>query len=350
MPICPWKHLIVFAFGAGTCILAVSLVGTVAYNGKFGDNNKFLKYRYGRDQRIGQLAVANVSLAFICVCALLFTIVVAVKQLPLAVNLVGWILTLLLFLGTIISQILSLTESKYGDAILYSEYNYLDNKKFTKYLDESGYVKGRDYKCSEILTGFINDSQPIEFSTSTDYPFDDFMIPYYSSGNIVRVPSCRLGKTINANLIGNFPGIDPCNYQIDDKDSKCIGGWSVENFRNYWCYLYRNGRDTNKTLRQKDANGKIEWEATKRRNYISVTSYAAFYEINTIFMGLNCAGFFVLLISIFLNMAFRPFDTNVEDYQKLVSGSEAKSDDSSAKPKKDEPVRAKAISESDDED
>lgn len=70
-------------------------------------------------------------------------------------------------------------------------------------------------------------------------------------------------------------------------------------------------------------------------------------------MGLNCAGFVVLLVSMFLNMAFRPFDTNVEDYQKLVSGQEAKSDESSkpkSKPKPNEPIRAKAISESDDED
>lgn len=354
MPICPWKHLIVFVFGAGTCILSVSLIGTVAYNGKFGDNNKFLKYRYGRDQKIGQLTIANVSLAFIGLCFLLFTIAASVKQLPGAVIVTGYILTFLLFLGTVISQILSLTESKYGDAILYSEYNYLDNKKFREYLRKADYNEGEDYQFSDILNkGYFNYTdgkfEPLEFNASTDYEFADFMIPYYSSGNIVHVPSCKL--TTQEKPTGNFPGLDPCNYYFDDSSSTCIGGWSVGNFKNYWCYLYRQRRDTNNTLKKKNENEKIEYLAEKTRNYNSVTSYAAFYEINTIFLGLNCAGFFVLLIAIFLNMAFRPFDTNVEDYQKLVSGQEAKSDESSKpKPKPNEPIRAKAISESDDDE
>lgn len=373
MPICPWKHLIVFAFGAGTCILSASLIGTVAYNGKFGDNNKFLKYTYGRDQKIGQLTIANVSLAFICVCFLLLTIVASVKQLPGALILTGWILTFLAFLGTIISQILSLTESKYSYPMYYysiehsdvlpifanhpvpSEYDYYSNEKFKKYLSETGYEVGEDYTTSfgDILKGlgFYNDTakERQDFLASTNYKFLDFMIPYSYNGDIAYVPSCNLSN--KGILMGSFTGIDPCNYVIVGSNSKCIGGWNVDNFKNYWCYLYRQTRDTNKTIRKKNDKEKLEYYAEKTRNFISVTSYAAFYEINTIFLGLNCAGFFVLLISIFLNMAFRPFDTNVEDYQKLVSGQEAKSDDSSnAKPKSKEPVRAKAISESDDED
>lgn len=353
MPICPWKHLIVFSFGAGSCILLASLIGTVAYNGKFGDNNKFLKYRFGRDQKIGQLTIANVSLAFICACFLLLTLLASVKLLPGALILTGWILTFLCFLGTIISQILSLTESKYGDAILPSEYDYLSKSKFTKYLNEAGYEAGRDYKCSEILSkGFHNATSDTDelFSTSIYYPFEAFMIPYYSSGKLVHVPSCRLAAEPFGVLSGNFPGIDPCNYVIDDSNGRCIGGWSVGNFKNYWCYEYRHSRDFNKTVRQKSAEDLWKYSAEKNRAYASVTSYNAFYEINTIFLGLNCAGFFVTLIGIFLNMAFRPFDTNVEDYQKLVAGQEAKSDDSSKAQGSNKPVRAKVISESEDED
>lgn len=324
MPICPWPQLIVFAFGAGSSLLIVSLIGAVAYNGKFGDDNKFRKYSYGWDQKFGQLAVANVSLAVFTIAFVMMAIFFNIKHFPKAVQIVFWVIADLAFIGTIVSQGLSIEWSKYGDAFIPSKYDYFKDKKFNEYVTKN--YEGAEGKtagevifepCNINLNTLCNDS------SLTAYTLFNFgNMPYFFSNftdgksNITRsVPQCKIDWD------KAYPsGIDPCNWVI--KDGKCIGGWTPENFKNYWCFAYRQNRDRNKDLQDKSEEEKNQYFANKQRAYLGVDSYDAFFEINNIFIGLECSGFGLTTVTLFILLCVNPFDKEKIHYKKIeASGS-----------------------------
>lgn len=354
MPICPWNHLILFAFGAGACVLTASLAGTVAYNGKFGDDNKFLKYTYGQNERINLMALLNVCLALFCVAFLFMSIAFAILQCTKALQIVSWVLMFLLFIATIISQVFSLQFTKYGDGDqIYQVIDLTDTDEFKKYLTNIGETES----VNDMLNkGYLNMTEDgpanVKFNETSirDLAFSDFYVPYYNEKDdrTDRVPSCYLTGEA---FVGSFPGIDPCNFAIAENSLKCIGGWNSENFKNYWCYEYRHRIEEEKDLAGKTDDEIAEYRAKEIRYTLSVDSFSAFYEINAVFLGLNCAGLFVLIISLILNQIVQPFNTKTDAYDKL-NGDDSNDAKKSEKPKEEE-HRIKTIhssSESEDED
>ena len=321
MGLCPWNHLIIFIFGSGAALLFVGLIGTVAFNGKFGDDNKFMKWRYGWDDTIGTLTISNVWLAFIAAVLIAVGIGLSILHLPLA-SIIAYSFGFLSFLGTVISQVLSINWTMYGDVHVASRWSYYNNDDFREYIQNTGLQLGHTYTANEFIPNtFINATgavNPFHENLTKNYDFDAFFVPYIYEGSEYRVPCCNIST-----WRGSFNGINPCNYifNLQEDEYQCIGKWNPDNFLLYWCFLYRDTVNINNDLSQLEYNDRFKYNAARYRNYIAVDSFYAFYELNAIFLGLNCSGFVVLLVSIFLNMIVRPFDTKTKAYEELKAKS-----------------------------
>lgn len=323
MPICPWPQLIVFAFGAGSSLFVTALVGCIAYNGKFGDDNKFRKYSYGWDTKFGQLCVANVSLAMFTICFVMLAIFFNIKHFSKGLQIAFWVITDVTFIGLLVSQGLSIEWSKYGDALIPSKYDYFNDKKFKDFVVR--YYEGAENKDYTVFEP-CNSTTPYcsGANTTANVLFNPYHMPYLFSNFSTdksdtfenhTVPQCWINWK-NANVVG----IDPCNWVI--KDGECIGGWKPESFKNYWCYAYRHKRDTDKKLKDMSDEEIRKYYAVKERVYLGVDSYDAFYEINNIFIGLECSGFGLTTATLFILLCVNPFDKEKIHFKKIeASGS-----------------------------
>lgn len=325
MPICPWPQLIVFAFGAGSSLLITSLVGAVAYNGKFGDDNKFRKYSYGWDYKFGQMCVVNVSLAMFTIAFVMLAVFFNIKHLPKSAQIVMWVFADLAFIGTIVSQGLSIEWSKYGDSIQFipSKFDYFNDKKFKNYVQkyypeavESSTTGPSQFEiCNEALNPGCNDTSLPAYNLFNEKHMPYFFSTFYIGDEPHQVPQCKIEwqKCVPT-------GKDPCNWVI--KDGNCIGGWSPESFKNYWCYAFRHNRTYVKSIQGKSEYEVQRYEAEKLRVEFSVDSYDAFYEINNIFIGLECSGFGIATVTLFILLCINPFDKDKIHFKKIeASGS-----------------------------
>ncbi|OHT16517.1 hypothetical protein TRFO_41754 [Tritrichomonas foetus] len=317
MPICPWPHLIVFVFGSGATLLSVSLVGMIAYNGKYGDDNKFKIYGYGMNQKISKINIAIVSCGVFTVVLLGISISFDIKHYPKVASLVMWILTFLCFLGTIILQIFALSLTKYGDAIIPSIYDYYKDNEFKNYIDT--YYPGLQTKANGTVAEIAWMDNPtteiynVTYNLPITLDLPDFYVTFVHNKNFYSVASC----VINWNS-STVIGVDPCNFDLHA--SECIGGWNSKNFKNYWCYAFRINRTYSQKVAEMTENEKLKYDAEKNRQKINVDSFSAFYEINSIFLGLNCAGFFIVMLAQILLMIINPFDKVTKQY-KIIEAS-----------------------------
>ncbi|OHT10620.1 hypothetical protein TRFO_04107 [Tritrichomonas foetus] len=328
MPICPWPHLIVFVFGGGAAVLTISLFGTVAVNGKFGDDNKFRKYNYGMDKKMGQLAVINVSCAMICGVFVCLAIGFNIKHLPGCAQLVMWVLAYLMFLGTAISQMMSLSYSRFGDSIVPGFYNYYSNEDFKSYVDKNynGLVNGPDGSVAEFTwgpeTGFVNLSgEIIPIVYPIHLPMTQFYVSFVHNYKTYSVPSCVIDWNSSV-----FMGADPCNFQITE--TQCIGDWTGGHFRNYWCYEFRQNRSHRQATENKTLAEKQKYYAKIQRQSISLDSYSAFYQLNATFLGLNICGIVIVSIALILINIVNPFNKKGKPYQKIQASASGSGSDS----------------------
>ena len=344
MGVCPWAHLIVFMFGAGTCILGVSLVGTVAYNGKFGDDNKFRQYGYGLDWRLSQLTVATVSFSIFTLVFMAVAMGLAILHCPSPSSGVMWIITCISFLGVVLCQIFILQHSQYGDYMIPSKYSHYDeDEEYRNYVDRF---------FPDLINGDNDSYGVIEFpelapitdqnGTTRYYPvprnldMTQFYSTFYYNGYIFHVPSCVINFSASS-----LVGIDPCNYALVSLG--CIGEWDAEKFKNYWCYQYRQNMSIYQDLEKFDNDNEREnYLAERHRDTIAVDSYYMFFEANCLFLGLNILGFLVTMITNIFAMYINPFDKQKNGFKEIdASGSGMfKSDDSSNN------KRAKAVKSS----
>lgn len=352
MPICPWPHLLVFSFGAGASLLVVALIGGVAYNGTFGDDNKFKKYTYGFDEKIGKITVANVSCGVFTIVLIGVAIGFNILHLPKGALIIAWVLADLAFVGTVVCQSLSIYWTRFGDDTFWgnplkSRHNYYKDKEFKEYVDkyygdQMGSSSGRG--CKELTFEWLPEEGTMVDMTTNEtinitYPIhladegymNDFWVPFYKDDQCYSVPQC----TINWNA-STIMGVDPCNFQLSAY--KCIGEWSAENFRNYWCYAYRSNRTDTKDRQGKSEIDQLKDSLENQREVFSVDSYSAFYELNAIFLGLECAGFFITQIALILVAIIKPFDKENIHFKKIEasgsSGSAAPSTKDTKKNKK----------------
>lgn len=329
MPLCPWPQLIVFSFGAGSSLLITALIGGIAYNGKFGDDNKFRKYSYGWDQKFGTMCIANVSCAIFAIVFIMAAIFFNIKHFPKAVQIVFWVLADLAFIATIICEGLSIEWSKYGEFYVPSRNDYYNDKKFKEYVD-TYYRSALNDEPQVSVTKFegCDENKYAQCTPNVTYASKDLFnfehMPYFFANFTYEQNGNQYNRTVPQCKVEwekAYPsGIDPCNWVIEH--AKCIGGWSAKNFKNYWCYAFRSNRSTSHKIRDESESEVERYLANKERAYQSVDSYNAFYEINNIFIGLQCSGFGLTTLSLLFLLCVNPFDKDKIHYKQIeASGS-----------------------------
>lgn len=111
------------------------------------------------------------------------------------------------------------------------------------------------------------------------------------------------GMILDSTLIGS----DPCIYLFDDKyEWDAIGGWSAEEFKKVWCWNYRKQIVAENEWNpdgKRSAEEKQKREAQKSRQEQGSDSLTAFYQCNSILLGLQVAAFIVVFIALCVHAA-----------------------------------------------
>ena len=146
---------------------------------------------------------------------------------------------------------------------------------------------------------------------TVDIEWSNYMQPYYALDqdgkytlkHIAPVAMNWTGMILDSTLISG----DPCVYQFDNSyEWGSIGGWSAEEFKKVWCWNYRKQiLDEEKWLaKEKRSEEDIRKRNAKReRKERGSDSLTAFYEVNSILLGLQVAAFVLLFIALIVHTA-----------------------------------------------
>ena len=151
---------------------------------------------------------------------------------------------------------------------------------------------------------------PVNVTVPTDIDWSNYMQPYYILQNgkyvfrtIAPVAMNWTGMILDSTLISG----DPCVYLFDNTyEWGSIGRWSAEEFKKAWCWNYRKQNlDEEKWLNEKKRSEEdiLKRRAKKVREEQGSDSLTAFYEVNSILLGLQVAAFVVLFIALIVHAA-----------------------------------------------
>ena len=142
--------------------------------------------------------------------------------------------------------------------------------------------------------------------------WSNFLQPYYQFNKdqkkyelkyISPVALNWTGMILDSTLIGS----DPCIYLFDDKyEWDAIGGWSADEFKKVWCWNYRKQIVAEKEWNpdgKRSAEEIQKREAQKSRQEQGSDSLTAFYQCNSILLGLQVAAFIVVFIALCVHAA-----------------------------------------------
>lgn len=132
-----------FFLGGGATILAVALIGAAVVNGNWDEHNTFVNYGYGDQYTVHTVVCAIIGLSlFACVFAILAIWVGLAHPEMRCTQYVLWGISLAVFIGTVISEIILLCYTKYGTGyeegfskVLLNEYTYDNDENIRKYME-----------------------------------------------------------------------------------------------------------------------------------------------------------------------------------------------------------------------
>jgi hypothetical protein len=304
-------RLLKYVIGGGTWILLIGLLGSVAYNGLWDDDNKWTNLSFGRQRQTHAYAVATIVMALLAflVIAGALAISVLVPSLKL-VELILWAAGYALTVIVIAVQGAGLGYTTYAVGLVQDEFNYLEQyDEFKEYVGAYGDAK-------YLLQGFALAPINALRAAAGRAPLNDawlaldpaaFRVAYRekAEGSVAyayrAVASCAFDWAAldDAKFAGG-----PCSFGIGDGDAAaCIGGWTGAAFKDYWCYLW----EQSEADREFNATGPTlaDWqkrEQVRIRDEYAVDSIAAYYRHNTYLIGINVAALIASAVSVALDI------------------------------------------------
>lgn len=142
--------------------------------------------------------------------------------------------------------------------------------------------------------------------------WSNFMQPYYQFNTTKKEYELKYISPVALNWTGmildsTLIGSDPCIYLFDDKyEWDAIGGWSADQFKKVWCWNYRKQIVAEKEWNpdgKRSAEEIQKREAQKSRQEQGSDSLTAFYQCNSILLGLQVAAFIVVFIALCVHAA-----------------------------------------------
>lgn len=148
-----------FFMGGGATILALGLIGAAVVNGNWDEANTFTNYNYGDQWTVHNIACSIIGLAlFSCIFAILAVWFGLTNPEGRCVQYVLWGASLAVFIGTIVTEILCLSYTQYGE-----------NRPNRYYLDED-----EDLRKYIELYYQVTEKQGKEYKETVLKPLADF--------------------------------------------------------------------------------------------------------------------------------------------------------------------------------
>ena len=343
---------------AGIFFLFAAMLGACAYSSCVFDSNSYVQYNYGRDGSIYKAILSTACLAGIGCAVALTSIILMFLDCKSLITLIFYIITMVLFVGCLISESITLDYTKYGGQAITDSYNYPEDEEFQnhlKYCRQNIYgpypptqpratilpEPWRDYSSrypsKKVLKGVPYD----DVGTSSQYaagridaftvqytnPYYDFQplepSPDFNNSNYAELsiascaymdsdPNFRL-LTLNRCFYGDpfddMP-LEECEISINQPDNySCIGGWNLERYASWMQDRLRRQAKAYKdemgdytkipnTDEMKSAYSGYASSSSRNDPYVNLNTV---YEITAIFLGLQISGFVLLLAGIILN-------------------------------------------------
>ena len=314
---------------AGIFLLFASLLGACAYSSCFFDENSYVQYNYGRDGSIYKAVLSTACLSGIGCAVALTSIILMFFDCKSLITLIFYIITMVLFVGCLISESITLDYSKWSGYPVPGTYDYPDNSDFHDFLYASGHSlfrsttfskseKEQTPEHSKSVKGVPyageNDIGISPYTIQFTNPYYDPRLPEYTANGSLTLStlSCYYQSDALRYSHCGYPGSDDltedCEITVaNDQNSDCIGGWTLERYASYEQARRRAQYKAQSEIMEKLLNDGYE-AATKSgtskqarsADYLDVN---VLYVITATFLGLQVSGFVLLLIGIIMNCA-----------------------------------------------
>jgi hypothetical protein len=307
-------QLLSYLLGGGTCIYAIALLGSCAYNAMWDDDNFWRTYHPGVLGTVHSLAVAIIVLAIVSLILVVIALSLRVGYPQRrSARFACYIFSFVVGLAVMCVQAAALDVTTYGDYHVSSQWDYYNSSsEFKEYYDKFG---------APDFSTFGSLAEPVHpelaemlldrnFSAPryADLDWSDYFVEYANTSttppnNSARVAPCALNWAAIAAVPLRFLGGDPCMFEFTDTDVLgCIGGWSAQNFQRFWCYASRVKQDQDEFEEEnKDFSARQKRSVTKQVSWSSVDSLSAFYRHNTYLIGMLVASLIVSVVTVVLD-------------------------------------------------
>jgi hypothetical protein len=324
-------NCIMFFVGAGTACLVVGLLGSVAYNSMWDDDNKWYAYQYGLSGFVHRLTLSLIAMAVCALLSFLFAFWVRSKPAKLRPLEIGlWIAYFVFAFVTVVLQGVSIGVTAFGDAEVSPSRDYTDDSDFTTYLKRYGTDEWKRYMTEAVPAWFNAESRArfpnrsmlhanVTFDLATDLIFSAYIIPYVikdrESGRreVGKVLSCAVNWSAVLNRVASDPAsmtfmvLDPCFYEFEEDDAaECIGSWTLPILQRYWCALFRSNMSyTDWLSKGRSLEDRDQYHARENLTAQMVDSLSAFYLHNLYFLCINVVSFVFAAIAVPLDLKWR---------------------------------------------
>ena len=319
-----------YFIGGFAVTLLCAFVLTLGYNGLFCDHFRFLKEDYGLHQTIYKIALAIVILALI---GIIFTCgyILLYNSMSKVASVVLFVFVSLCVIGVIIAQIIGMSKTRYGDTVVPSIYNYYNDEEFKTYIDENYRTVLADGTYDGFALTYDINTTSTRVWEWTKETFPEFFVNFYIKDandkyTLRSVPSCKFNweeeSIKNALTSVQYSEICYRSFEsVPENAYKCVGGWDIEKFLNYWCFVEK------RLIKYDEKEDLLDQQKAKASDSLidnGYLSFSIFFVINLFFIILEAFAYICLIVGmIWLAVASR----------------EEKKDEKKEEPKKEEPKK-----------
>ena len=288
--------LIPFILGAGVVCLFAATLSAAIYNATHDLENTYTYLNIGIYKKIHIIAILIIVFGIITALLLLIAFFVTIAQASSCMKVLGTsckIGAFVTFLVLLITQVIGLSKTRYGNYEVASNYNDYSDNDFKVYVD--ALYADENMGLKEILTK-LNYSTPETFRV--DYPevFMNYMMQEGNAFKTYYVPVCDISSAKKLSINDT----DTCNWEIED--ANCIGDWKSSHFAGYICKQKLDQEDRAEKISD---GGEIEgykFDGAKQRYKFGVASFYSFYVMNSFFLGFEAFGYVLLAVTMIMKL------------------------------------------------
>ena len=342
-----------YFIGGFAVTLLCAFVLTLGYNGLFCDHFRFLKEDYGLHQTIYKIALAIVILALI---GIIFTCgyILLYNSMSKVASVVLFVFVSLCVIGVIIAQIIGMSKTRYGDTVVPSIYNYYNDEEFKTYIDENYRTVLADGTYDGFALTYDINTTSTRVWEWTKETFPEFFVNFYIKDandkyTLRSVPSCKFNweeeSIKNALTSVQYSEICYRSFEsVPENAYKCVGGWDIEKFLNYWCFVEK------RLIKYDEKEDLLDQQKAKASDSLidnGYLSFSIFFVINLFFIILEAFAYICLIVGmIWLAVASRE---EKKDEKKEEPKKDIEESSESELPSIDEKKPAKKESSSEEE-